>query len=128
MFKISFSFEADADNEAVATLVAQATSILKGLTTMTTQAETILADLAAAKASSDAANTKCAELVALANDIKGKLDTALATGTGMTTAEMQAVRDAISELAVGDDAAKAAAAAAIVADTPLVPVPPVAVP
>ena len=122
-FKFSFALEADDGNGDLAPLAAQATAILKGLFTMTTQAETILADLAAAKASSDAANAKCTELITLTRDIKNKLDAALATGAPMTPPEMQAIRDAISEMVVGDDAAKAATTAAIGPDT----VPPVAV-
>lgn len=117
-FKFSVDLNVNLGGEVLSTLVAQTAAILKGISIMTTQAETILADLAAAKTSSDAANAKCAELITLANSIKAKLDAALASGATMTAAEMQTIRDAISELAVGDDAAKAAAAAAIVADTP----------
>ena len=89
---------------------------------MTTQAETILADLATAKASSDAANAKCAELIAIAADLKAKLDAEMANGAPMTAAEMQSIQDAISQVAVSDDAAAAAAAAAIAAHAPAAPV------
>lgn len=123
MSRTSFSLtlNVNVDAQVVSTIVSYGALILKELNTMTTQAETILADLAAAKASSDAANAKASELIALANSIKAKLDAAIAAGAGMSAAELQTIRDAISELAVSDDAAKAAAAAAIVADTPIKP-------
>ena len=116
--KISVNLFINNDDEVICNLSAQVAAILKGISIMTAQADDILAKLAAATASSDAANAKCAELIALANLIKGKLDAALASGGAMTPAEVQAISDAITAMAVGDDAAKAAAAAAIAADTP----------
>ena len=123
MSRTSFSLtlNVNVDAQVISTIVSYGALILKELKTMTTQAETILADLAAAKASSDAANAKASELISLAGSIKAKLDAAIAAGAGMSAAELQTIRDAISELAVGDDAAKAATAAAIVADTPIAP-------
>ena len=118
MFKFSIAFGTDSGNEVLSTVATQVALILKGLSIMTTQAETILADIAAGKASSDAANAKCAELITLAHDIKAKLDAALLSDAPLTTAEMQSIHDAISQVAVSDDAAAAAAAAAIAADTP----------
>lgn len=125
-FKFSLDLEAGDGDGVLSALAAYAALILKGITTMTSQAETILADLAAAKASSDAANAKSTELIALANSIKSKLDAALASGAPMTATELQAIRDAISEIAVSDDSAKAATDAAIVADAPAAPVVPAA--
>lgn len=122
--KFSLVLNINVDAQIVSTIVTLGSHILKELQTMTTQADTIIADLAAAKASSDAANAKAAELIALTNSIKAKLDAALAAGSGMSATELQAIRDAISDLAVGDDTAKAATEAAITADTPAAPTTP----
>lgn len=59
----------------------------------------------------DALAAQNATLVALAADIKAKLDAAIAGGTGMTPEEVQTLADKI-------DAVTASDAAAVAADTP----------
>ena len=105
-------------------LVAIASPILKALTTMTTQFDTLSSDIAAATASSDAAAASNLVLIGLANELKALVMAAAAKGTGMTDAEVQILRDKLSEMAVADDAAKVATDAAVVADAPPVVVAP----
>lgn len=99
-------------------LVTIASHILKALTTMTTQFDTLSADIDASTKSSQAATASNAVLIALANDLKALVVAAAVKGTGMTDAEVQILRDKLSEMAVSDDAAKAATDAAVAADAP----------
>ena len=99
-------------------LVTIVSPILKALTTMTTQFDTLSADIAAATTSSNAAAASNLVLIGLANDLKALVTAAVAKGTGMTDAEVQILRDKLSEMTVADDAAKVATDAAVAADAP----------
>ena len=109
-------------------LVTFASRILKELTTMTTQFDTLSADIDASTKSSQAATASNRVLIALANELKALVVAAAAKGTGMTDAEVQILRDKLAEMSVADDVAKAATDAAITADTPTVVPPPVVAP
>ena len=75
--------------------------IQKGIQKMTAQADQINASLDALKVQNDL-------LVQTANDIKAALDAAVAGGTGMTAAEVQAILDKVTAMTTSDSGAVAA--------------------
>lgn len=103
-------------------LAALTAALLKASTTMTTQFDTLTAQLDAAIAASNETNAANAKLIGITNEIKARLDAALAAGSGMAPAEVQTLLDKMAEMTVADTAAKAATDAAVAADAPPPPV------